>query len=135
MADIPWLIRKACSRVWENYPHNFSFRFDEGTLAVDCLWRIVGDERLIRTSQDHGQQFGLPAPIDAYAEAESILRGRSITSATIRKDTADLVLTFDGGYQLEIFADSSGYEPWNFTAPGIHLIAIGGGGISNFSSK
>src|SRR5258705_11152852 len=92
MADITWLIGRACSRVWEHYPQNFTFNFDGGTLAVDCLWRLVGDARLIRTSDDHGQQFGLPAPIDPYAEVESILQGRAITSARIREETDDIGL-------------------------------------------
>src|SRR4051812_25754044 len=87
MADIIWLVGKTCDRVWEHYPHNFSFKFDDGVLGVDCLWRIVGEGRLIRTSGDHGHQYGLPAPVDAYAEAESILRGRPVASTRIREET------------------------------------------------
>ena len=133
MQHITWLIGRSCQRVWEHYPQNFTFDFDGGLLAVDCLWRIVGESRVALTSSDHGQQFGLPSPINACVEAERLLRDHRVTAVNIRAATADLILVFESGYQLEIVADSSGYEPWNFTAPGIHLVAVGGGGIADFS--
>jgi hypothetical protein len=128
---IEWLIGRTCVRVCEHYPHNFSFEFEPGVLAVDCLWRVVAGGRLARTSQDHGQQYGLPAPLDAYAEAASLLRGRRVTATRLREETADLVLDFEGGVSLEVLSDSSGYEPWKLTAPGVHLVALGGGGLAD----
>jgi hypothetical protein len=132
---IEWLTGRACTRVYEHYPHNFSFEFGPGVLRVDCLWRIVAGGRLVRVSQDHGQQFGLPAPLDAYAEAESLLRGRRVVAARIRQETADLVVEFDEGLLLEVLSDSSGYEPWQLLAPGVQLVAIGGGGVGDFSGS
>jgi hypothetical protein len=129
---IEWLTGRVCTRVYEHYPRNFSFEFGPGVLGVDCLWRLVAGGRVALTSQDHGQQFGRPAPVDAYAESASLLRGRRVTAARLREDTADLVLEFDGGVLLEVVTDSSGYEPWNFTAPGTHLVATSGGGIAHF---
>jgi hypothetical protein len=130
---VEWLIGRTCARVYEHYPHNFSFEFGPGVLAVDCLWRVVSGGRLVLTSQDHGQQYGLPAPVDAYSVAASLLQERSVTVARLREETADLVLEFGGGILLEILADSSGYEPWNLTGPGVHCVALGGGGLADFS--
>jgi hypothetical protein len=31
--------------------------------------------------------------------------------------------------------DTSGYEPWNFHAPGVHLVGLGGGGVADFSAE
>lgn len=62
---IDWLIGKICTRVYQHYPDNFSFEFGTGVVRVDCLWRIVIDGRLVRTSYEHDRQFGLPTPIDA----------------------------------------------------------------------
>jgi hypothetical protein len=130
---IEWLIGKTCTRVFEHYSGNFSFEFQPGVLRVDCLWRIVKDGKLHRTSLDHGQQFGLPAPLDAYAEAASMLLGHRVEAVRFRVETADLSLEFAGHIVLEVVADSSGYEPWNLEGPGVYLIAVGGGGISDIS--
>jgi hypothetical protein len=131
---IEWLIGKSRVRVHQRYPENFSFEFGTGVLKVDCLWRIIAADRLVRTSLDHGHQYGLPAPVDAYAEAESMLIGRQVTAVHWREATADLTVDFEGNRQLEVLSNSSGYEPWNFVAPGIHLVALGGGGIADFST-
>ena len=131
--SIEWLTGTTCTRVYENYPQNFTFEFGEGILAVDCPWRVIEGGRLRRTSEDHGQQYGLTAPLNAYAEAEKLLVGRRVMASRLREGTSDLVLEFEGDILLEVIAVSSGYEPWNFTAPGVHLIAIGGGGFADFS--
>jgi hypothetical protein len=133
--NVEWLIGKVCTRVYEHYPQNFSFDFEPGVVRVDCLWRIVAGGRLVRTSQDHGQQFGLPAPLDAYAEVASLLKGRRVTAVRLREETADLVLEFDGGLLLEVLSDSSGYEPWQLSGPGVLLVAMGGGGVAEFASS
>jgi hypothetical protein len=132
---IQCLTGKICTRVYEHYPQNFTFEFSDASLAVDCLWRIKVDGRIAVTSRDHGQQFGLPAPVDAHAEASARLKGRRVLGAPLDEGSADLTLEFDGGQRLEVLTDSSGYEPWNLHAPGVHLVALGGGGISNFSAK
>jgi Family of unknown function (DUF6188) len=132
---IEYLKEKVCTRVYENYPANFTFEFDDASLAVDCLWRIKVDSRVALTSYDHTQQFGLPAPVDAHAEAISCLKDRRVSEVALDEKCADLTLVFEGQIRLEIVTDSSGYEPWNFTAPGVHLVALGGGGIADFSPK
>jgi hypothetical protein len=102
---------KTCTRVYEHYPENFTFEFDEASLAVDCLWRIKIDGRVALTSRDHRQQFGLPAPVDAHAEAMSRLKDRRVIETQLDQRYADVTLEFEGGLRLEILNDSSGYEP------------------------
>jgi hypothetical protein len=132
--SVEWLIGKVCTRVYWAYPLNFSFDFETGVLRVDCLWRIVAGGRLVLTSEDHEQQFGLPAPRDAYTEATTMLGGRRVTAARLREETADLLVEFDGGLLLEVLSASSGYEPWQLSAPGVLLVAMGGGGFAKFAS-
>jgi len=135
VVSIELLIGKTCTRVFEHYPQNFTFEFESGMfLNVDCLRRIIIDERLVRTSLDHGQQFGLPAPIDVFAEAASLLNGHRVETVRVREETADLILQFEGGSVLEVLSNSSGYEPWNLNAPGVLLIEMGGGGVSDMSA-
>jgi len=52
----------------------------------------------------------------------------------LREGTADLTLQFEEDFQLEVIADSSGYEPWSFSAPGVNIVALGGGGFVEVSS-
>jgi hypothetical protein len=132
---VEWLNGRVCTRVYKNYPDNFTFEFGAGSLAVDCLWRIITDGKVALTSRDHGQQFGLPAPVDAYAAVVSLLDGRQVAEVRLAESSADLVVEFKGGVRLEILTDSSGYEPWNFHAPGVHLVGLGGGGVADFSSE
>jgi hypothetical protein len=131
--SLDWLKGTVCTRVYEHYPGNFTFEFGGATLAVDCLWRVIADGKVVLTSRDHGQQFGLPAPVDAYAQAISVLRGRRVVEIRLDERSADLRLEFEGGKRLEVLTDSSGYEPWNYHAPGVHLVALGGGGVAKFS--
>jgi|ERR671918_467730 hypothetical protein len=116
-------------------PGNCTFQFGPASLAVDCLWRVIADGRIRLTSRDHGQQFGLPAPVDACADALTLLQGRLVINVRLVEGSADLVLEFEGGRRLEILTDSSGYEPWNLHAPGVHLVAPGGGGVADFSRE
>jgi hypothetical protein len=133
LMGVEWQTGTKCTRVSEMYPQNSTFEFGAGALAVDCLWRVIERGRLRLTSGDHGQQYGLPAPLDAHSEAEALLKGRRFTACRTREETADLILEFEGDVQLEVISVSSGYEPWNLTAPGVHVIALGGGGLEDFS--
>lgn len=132
---IGWLIGRACSRVSVQYPGNTTFDFGGGILQVDCLWRLVLGGRLRWTSGDHGHQYGLPAPVDAAAEAQKLLLGRRVVSSRWREGTSDLFVRFEGDVELEVIANSAGYEPWNLHAPRVFLVAIGGGGIADLSGS
>jgi hypothetical protein len=130
---VEWLKGKPCTNVFEHYPANFTFEFDEGSLAVDGLWRIIEEGEVRLTSRDHGQRCGLPEPVDAYREAASKLQGRLVVEVRLTERSADLFIEFEGGQRLEVLTDSSGYESWTLRAPGVHVVACCGGGIANFA--
>jgi hypothetical protein len=114
--------------------HDWLFAFDgHANLVVECLWRLVSSDRIVLTSLDDGQQFGLPAPIDATEAINSRLENAVIESITIRQGTLDLKLTFDTGHILEVIPDSSGYEAWNLHSPDQQYIAVSGGDLSVFT--
>jgi len=114
--------------------HDWLFAFDgQANLVVDCLWRLVERNRIKLTSLDDGQQFGLPAPVDATETINSRLENAVIVTVTIREGTLDLQLTFDTGRTLEIIPDSSGYEAWNFLGSDQQYIAVGGGDLAIFT--
>ena len=122
-----------CTRLYQHYPGNFTFEFEGAALAVDCLWRIMAEGKVVLTSRDHDQQFGVPAAVDVCADAVLRLQGHRVVDVWLDEKSADLRVIFEGGQRLEILTDSSGYEPWNFRAPGVHLVGLGGGGVANFS--
>ena len=115
-----------------------TWRFEFGAaerLNVECLWRIVSDGRVQLTSDDHGQLFGLQAPVDSGREAAELLAGMPVTSVEIRASTADLFIQFESGTQLEIIPTSSGYEAWKIYGPdGSCHVATGGGTICMWKS-
>jgi Family of unknown function (DUF6188) len=126
------LERQTCTGVSERYPENFTFGFGPIYLAVDCLWCILVQERIAVTSRDHGHRFGHGDAVDACARAALLLQDRLVVSVRLEERSGDLIVEFTDGRSLQIFNDSSGYEPWNLTAPGIRIVALGGGGVVHF---
>src|SRR5262245_21461350 len=86
-------------------------------LVVACLCRLVESGRVRITSEDHGQQFGLPPPIDAAAEINRRIAGQLVIRAELREGTLDLELHLEHGCCLQVIADSSGYEAWTVDCP------------------
>lgn len=112
-----WIVGRNLARVSFSEPCSWFFELMEGgKIRTESLWRIIAEKRVLVTSQDHGHQFGLPAPVDAAARARDLLRG-PVTGAAVREDTGDLILEFGGGSRLEIITGSAGYENWQIFAP------------------
>ena len=104
----------------------FNFEFELARLQVECLWRIINETKLLLTSSDDKQKYGLPAPIDALAAANEYLSGQVVASAQLRQPSADLVLAFRNGVSLQVLSEFSGYEAWNLSHSGNILVAMGG---------
>jgi hypothetical protein len=133
-ADLTWLVGRRCDVIHRD-EFSWNFVFDAGAVTTPFLWRLIEGGRIRVTSGDHGHQFGLPAPIDARFEAESILRARAIESAKVRADTGDLILEFTGGVVLELLQTSGGYEAWHLISPdGRSVVATGGGELAMWNS-
>jgi hypothetical protein len=94
------------------HDHSWEFSFGDGqTLTVETLWRLCA-ERVLLTSEDDGQQFGLPQVIDAEHEANIALSGAAICACDGNSITGDLRIVLDNGAKLEVISTSSGYESW-----------------------
>ena len=93
--------------------HSWIFQFAAGlNIRVESSWRIRNKERILLTDGDDGQQFGLPARIDAEAAANDLLQGLEVQAIDEDGSTADLVIRFTGDLMLEVITNSSGYESW-----------------------
>ena len=116
-----------------NDTETFDWVFSFGravTLRVAAPWRIIADGKVALGRDDHGEQFGLSRPIDGVASAKGLLRGRVVASFSTSRVSADAVIDFGGGLQLEIFSSSSGYEGSILEERGGRaLVAQGGGNL------
>ena len=101
----------------------------ETQIVVACLWRLLEAGRVRLTSEDDGQRFGLPAPIDAAGQATLRISGHRVSRAELRAGTLDLDLHLDDDVVFQIIPDSAGYEAWQVCGPMGQVIATGGGGL------
>jgi len=105
---------------------------EDARLVIACLWRLVEAGRIRFTSEDDGQQFGLPAHVDATSEINGRLVGAAVEAVELRKGLLDLELRFSTGHLLQVIPDSSGYEAWQVSSGNRQFIAVGGGELAIF---
>jgi hypothetical protein len=130
--DLSWLIGHTLMGV-EKKDHSWFFLFDDGVnLATESFWRLVGD-RVIVTSEDHNQKFGLPAPVDAASVILEKIGKSHLERPVIDARTGDFFLSFDNGHTLQFLTDSGGYEGWRLGHPGKLIICLGGGELAIFN--
>ena len=107
------------------------FYFADNIFASSSgFWRLLIEGKIDLVSLDHGQQFGLPKPLDLVEELTNKLAGKRLTKIEVIKDTYDLVLTLTGGFRLEIYISSSGYETYDFAVNNKRYIGLGSGDIA-----
>jgi hypothetical protein len=89
--------------------------FSNGTKLRAEYWRLLNRSPRL-SSFDHGQQYGLPAPIDAIAELQKALVNSTVVEAILDAESADLILAFDNHRKLQILT-VTGYEIWEIHFP------------------
>jgi hypothetical protein len=126
--DFSWMAGRTFSGVRFDGSCRWFFSFEPNVgLWVDCPWRLVKNNRVVVSSEDHLQEYGLPAPLDALAIAQ-LLALQPIAQVQVREGIADICIELAGGIRLEAFPISTGYEAWGIMqASGVQVIALGGG--------
>jgi hypothetical protein len=129
--DFSWMVGHVVREVTFHDGGVWRFAFAPSEyIQTYCLWRIIREERVVLASEDHGQQFGWAAPMDAGSMAREAFSAATIRAVELTKATADILIDFDGDLRLEIIPTSCGYEGWEIRAPdGICFVAQGGGQI------
>ena len=130
--DFGWLIGSGVERVtYDGQTLQWLFSLTgQASLTVECPWQILAEGSVALASRDHGQEYGVPCPIDAAAKATALLANRKIGRAYPHQVTADLTLELEGEVVLRTFNDSTGLEAWQLVGPqGAQCIAQGGGNI------
>jgi|SRR3954469_8139547 hypothetical protein len=126
-------IGRRCTSVTRFGAESWRLEFEgRTTLDIRCPWRIVIGGKIALGNGDHEQQFGLPKPLDGEQEAKRLLVA-PVAKVSLREQTADLILEFEGQISLEVFNSSSGVEGWECsTTDGLLAIAMGGGELSTW---
>lgn len=108
------------------YAVGTALRFADGTRVEAQFWRLIKGREPLVSIFDHGQRYGLPAPVDAIGVLRGELGGRRIARAAMDEATGDLHLHFDEDLVLQVF---------NFTAYEIWSVAFsdGTGELSNYA--
>jgi hypothetical protein len=91
-------------------------------------WRVVRDNSVLVSSEDHGHSFGLPAPVDSAAEATAATLNATIRSARLGSGAPDLEIILTNGVRLEVLALSRGYECWQVSDPSGRCVVVHGSG-------
>lgn len=133
--DLTWLANRRILKIELASPDNWVFAPDGGGAIVSYgPWRLVENGRVVLSSLDHEQKFGLAAPIDAARHASTIIGGRVISDAEVRAAPGDLIIRFADGLCLEVLALSSGYDSWQVISPGgFHVLGHAGGEVSTWN--
>lgn len=119
----------------EKQDYSWIFVFDDDvSLVTESCWRLLSEERIIVTSEDHNHQFGLPKPVDAAERVLSCVADDTIELVTICAFTGDLSIEFSRQVNLQLLQMSCGYESWSINIHGSQVICTGGGGITYISA-
>ena len=106
------------------------FKFGNGVvLSTQSQWRLLSQNAILLTSEDDGQQYGLPEPVDAVARIRELLESRVVSKVEVDQASADFTVYFDNGTVLQIVNLSSGYEAWTLNSEG-DFIMVGRNGSS-----
>jgi hypothetical protein len=120
----------AVSKIEKPTPDNWVFQFGNGVaLSTQSQWRLLSPNAILLTSEDDGQQFGLPKPVDAVAGIRDLLKSRVVSKVEVDQASADLNIYFDNETVLQIVNLSSGYEAWTLNSEGDFLM-VGSNGCS-----
>lgn len=132
--DLSWLVGRRIAAV-EKKDFTWFFRFDDASsIATQSFWRLVTD-RVLVTSEDHGQMFGLKEPVNSAKVAEDVLGQVFVARFTLDDRTGDLSLEFNGSGTVQFLTTSGGYEGWRIGHGDQSIICLGGGGLAVFGRQ
>lgn len=118
------------SKIQKLPPDYWVFQFGNGVvLSTQSQWRLLSQDAILLTSEDDGQQYGLPEPVEAVARIRELLENRVVARAAVDQASADFTIYFDNGTVLQIVNLSSGYDAWTLNSEG-DFIMVGRNGSS-----
>ena len=130
--NLDWLLNQRLSQV-EKKDFTWFFNFEEGgSVGTESMWRLVTSSGIFVTSEDHEQLFGLPEPVDAGKRVMDTIKNRRVSTCLCETPCSDLIVSFEGGAQLQFLNTSCGYESWRASHGSTQIICTGGGELAEF---
>ncbi len=130
-----WLIGRRLKNI-EKQDYTWLVLLDDGsTITTESLWRLITENGIIISSEDHGQKFGLAAPLDAIKIMKETIEQKTIKEFKIESRTGDLSILFDNAAELQFLVDSSGYENWHIVHGSQEVICMGSGKLHEIDNK
>ena len=86
---------------------------DNSRLEILGLWRLIDDDNLCSTSEDHEKVFYLERQFDGI-KALSELVGLKIVKCKILESTGDIDIEFEDQFILQIISTSAGNDNWKY---------------------
>ena len=129
-----WMVGRVVRSVEFSEPRHWVIALSgRGLVVTDSLWRVLDGTRLITTSEDHGQLFGLPERVDAGHAAVVALSSLKILEVELTPAQSDLTIRFENQVALQFLSTSSGYESWQVEDPeGVCIVVDGAGNASTW---
>ena len=116
---------------YEKDADSWRFMFaDKVIVSVSGFWRLLEKNQIVLVSLDHGQQFGLPDPVDLEEQIKERLTGKKVIKIGIDKNTGDLSLLLTDGFKLEVYIASASYETYDLFLGNKRYIGLGSGSIA-----
>lgn len=132
--NLKWVIGNRIKELGKQ-DYTWFFAFDGGgSITTESTWRLITAEGIRATSDDHGQQFGLPVPFDGIDVVKKTIGQQTINRYNIEPRTGDLSLHFED-CALEFLNLSSGHESWHIVHGTDEIICMGGGKLHEIENK
>ncbi|GIM58146.1 hypothetical protein ACIRNY_05590 [Capnocytophaga canimorsus] len=113
----------------------WQFKFDDFvSLDTTCLWRLVVDSKIMRTSVDNEQYFTKENSTEIEKNLREVLKDLFLIEIELDTLSGDLFLIFTEKYKLQFFTNSSYYENWNLHIGNKQYICMGSGELALFSN-
>ena len=121
---------RTLSKIEKLPPDYWVFQFgSDVVLSTQSQWRVLSQDSILLTSEEYGQQYGLPKPVDAQAMIRELLENCVAAKVVVDQASADFTIHFGNGTILQIVNLSSGYEAWTLTSEGDFMM-VGRNGCS-----
>jgi len=93
---------------------SWSIEFSNGdSLEILCLWRLLEDNLISSTSEDHDKDFGWKQRFDGVI-ALSALADKTIVNVSMLPETGDIGIKFENETILQVVPVSAGLVSWRF---------------------
>ena len=121
---------RTLSKIEKLPPDYWVFQFgSDVVLSTQSQWRVLSQDSILLTSEEYGQQYGLPKLVDAQAMIRELLENCVAAKVVVNQASADFTIHFGNGTILQIVNLSSGYEAWTLTSEGDFMM-VGRNGCS-----